>query len=556
MATTIKNAKSDRDFKVMFGHPESAQLPLPSFTVLITPSVDTFNDFGFRTLVDIVIRFDDQRPPLSLVGLLGFSSGNKKEQNDVRRIEQMLGNANSPTVAAGPTRQFFTMLPEMDAYRRFVRDAGPEVAGTALLAMNDLVALTELSPASTIPEEAERTSVFQKSFIRTAESFFAYKNAGSILRGVDFEEVGRMSQHIGLTFRLAGCKNEHELRFRFDHQADLPKRIAVIIGKNGVGKSQALGNIVRAALSGDGKILRDESTNRRVLMNRLLAFAPTNESNSVFPGERRRRAKVYYRRFALNRSGRAKRGGLSDLILQIARSDARIGSASRWRIFMNALSGLSDSNQLCLFQREGKKFTVLLSELRSAQTEHRLLDVYASIDTGRELARHVNGNTYPLSSGEISFVRFAAQASLYIENGSLLLLDEPETHLHPNFISQFVALLDDLLSQTGSAAIITTHSVYFVREVFREQVTVLRVNDDRQVLAEPIRLQTFGADVGAISDFVFGEDGPSKLAAEVERRLLANYSNWHSLYERYKNELSPEMLSSLRLALDSDGDNE
>ncbi|KVE83101.1 hypothetical protein WJ00_24155 [Burkholderia vietnamiensis] len=211
---------------------------------------------------------------------------------------------------------------------------------------------------------------------------------------------------------------------------------------------------------------------------------------------------------------------------------------------------------MCLFQREGKKFTVLLSELRSAQTEHRLLDVYASIDTGRELARHVNGNTYPLSSGEISFVRFAAQASLYIENGSLLLLDEPETHLHPNFISQFVALLDDLLSQTGSAAIITTHSVYFVREVFREQVTVLRVNDDRQVLAEPIRLQTFGADVGAISDFVFGEDGPSKLAAEVERRLLANYSNWHSLYERYKNELSPEMLSSLRLALDSDGDNE
>lgn len=165
----------------------------------------------------------------------------------------------------------------------------------------------------------------------------------------------------------------------------------------------------------------------------------------------------------------------------------------------------------------------------------------------------VGGEGYPLSSGEISFLKFAAQASLHIENGSLLLLDEPETHLHPNFISRFVSLLDGLLEATGSAAIIATHSAYFVREVFREQVTVLSVDSENIVTAQHPKLRTFGADVGAISYFVFGEDEPSRLAEEVERRLIGNGVPWPQVYESYKDELSLEMLNGLRAAIEGKG---
>jgi hypothetical protein len=71
--------------------------------------------------------------------------------------------------------------------------------------------------------------------------------------------------------------------------------------------------------------------------------------------------------------------------------------------------------------------------------------------------------------------------------------------------------LDGLLEATGSAAIIATHSAYFVREVFREQVTVLSVDSENMVRAQRPKLRTFGADVGAISYFVFGEDEPSSV---------------------------------------------
>lgn len=120
----------------------------------------------------------------------------------------------------------------------------------------------------------------------------------------------------------------------------------------------------------------------------------------------------------------------------------------------------------------------------------------------------------------------------------------------PGAIHQFASLLNSLLKVSGSAAIIATHSAYFVREVFREQVSVLRTDTERRVTIEKPMLRTFGADVGAISYFVFGEDEPSQLAAEVEERLLSKNQTWADIYSKYKDELSLELLGTLRESLE------
>lgn len=171
---------------------------------------------------------------------------------------------------------------------------------------------------------------------------------------------------------------------------------------------------------------------------------------------------------------------------------------------------------------------------------------FASINTKRDPVRFVSGSALRLSSGEISFLKFAAYVSLEIDNSSLLLFDEPETHLHPNFIARFVSILDSLLAQTGSAAIIATHSAYFLREVFREQISILRTDADRRIEVLRPRLATFGADVGEISYFVFGEDEPSYLAQELERNIRSSGMTWDEILERYSSELSLEFLNELR----------
>jgi ABC-type Mn2+/Zn2+ transport system ATPase subunit len=541
-----QNGAPGNALQVMFGSRRVASTPVPENHILIVPSEDRWNDFGYRTKVDIYVNVNEVL--WNGPAYIGFLTNSPEEPDDVDRVNEWLASASELTIAATESTRFFTMLPHMKSYREIVLTYGLTLAVRILRAMRDLVVLRELPSNANWLDLATRSQVFLKSFMRTSESFFAYHNAGAILRGLEHEESGNLSKSLGITFRLTGRESDHEIQFHFDHQGALPKRIAVIIGKNGVGKSQTLGRIATAALTGDPSLI-DIDTQGRPLLNRLLAFAPTNEAKSVFPTDRRRRPSIWYKRFSLNRSERLTlANGVAGSIVQVARSQEYIRNISRWDIFLKAIEAIHRSDEIRLPSIHGSYLT--LRDLQSGG-ERTSLENYGFVDERRDPVRVIDGQGYPLSSGEISFLRFAAQASLHIENGSLLLLDEPETHLHPNFISQLVLLLDNLLQQTGSAAIIATHSVYFVREVFPAQVTVLRIGEEGTVLAEQPRLRTFGADVGAISYFVFGEDEPSCLAARVEKRLLSRFNSWDELYSQYKDELSLEVLGALREAMEA-----
>lgn len=536
---------------VMFGTRASLHTELPANSVLIVPIEDTWNDFGYRSKVEVRIRLTEDEGYHFAVIFIGFITSSSTEPNGATRLEQLLKGVNSLTLPATDTHRFFTMLPNMDAYRSLVQKFGVERSSEVLKSLRDLVALNEYKTSVNWLDYATNSEIFLKSFIRNSESYFAYKNAAPILRGLEFEEFHKLSKVIAINFQLAGRKNLHELTFRFDHEANLPKRIAVVIGKNGVGKSQSLGRIVRSALDGDGSLF-DGETGDRIMVNRLLAFAPTNEVGSVFPRERRKRSRIWYRRFSLNRSSNVrKENNVADLVVQLARSEELIGQSTRWNIFLKALEAIENCEQICLPVKDNRNNPIPLHLVRSGG-EAMVLEKFAAVVTRKEPIRMVSGASYPLSSGEISFLRFAAQASLHIENGSLLLLDEPETHMHPNFISQFVALLDSLLEQTGSAAIIATHSAYFVREVFQDQVIVLRNDQDGFVKIETPTLRTFGADVGAISYFVFGEDEPSRLVSMVTNRLLGRFYTWQDIYAQYKTELSLEMLGALRESMEAE----
>lgn len=541
--------KKKNPFQILFRNSIPRDARISPYTIIVVPSNDDWNDFGFRTLVDVDINTSSKNESFSTKAYIGFLTNDAKEPNGTSRLKELLKGTDLIEIPGADSHRFFTMLPTMEAYRELVIKLGVEDAAEALRSLRDLVVLTEFKNNANWLDLAVTSEVFLKSFMRTSDSYYAFKNAGSILRGLANEKFGRLSDVFDIKFTLPGRANSHELSFRFNHDSDLPKRIAIVIGKNGVGKSQTLGRIVRSALEGSDE-LRDGVSGDRVLVNRILAFAPTTEAGSVFPTDRRKRPKVWYKRFSLNRMGKMRKGfGVSDQVIQVARSEQYLGETSRWDIFVGALAALDNWHEIALPVKDKSRPALHLSRLKRGG-EERIVENYGAVDLAVEPIRLIDGYEYPLSSGEISFVRFAAQASLHIENGSLLLLDEPETHLHPNFISQFASLLNSLLKVSGSAAIIATHSAYFVREVFREQVSVLRTDTERRVTIEKPILRTFGADVGAISYFVFGEDEPSQLAAEVEERLLGKNQTWKDIYSKYKDELSLELLGTLRESLE------
>ena len=344
---------------------------------------------------------------------------------------------------------------------------------------------------------------------------FAFHNAETLLNGLPDEDLTRISNQFYLEYDLGGKHERNKFNLDFDLSSVLPKRINVLIGRNGLGKSRALSEIVSSLLKGDGKF--SDRNNTRPMISRVLAIATPGETSNTFPREPAR-SKIKYRRLILNRisQGKASRG-FGELCVQLVRSNEYIADKSRWALFINSLSFLSDAGDLALpvisdisKRHQGliyvkERSFVKLTELARG-SEQAQLEIWNGIKNNASPVRVIDEKTYPLSSGEQAFIKFAVQASLFVENGTLVLLDEPETHLHPNLITDFVALLDALLEKTGSIAIIATHSAYFVREIPKTQVLVFKDDGDGSVYIQNPRLNTFGADVGTISYFVF-EDG-------------------------------------------------
>lgn len=457
-----------------------------------------------------------------------------------------VGNAVQESNPAEPivtdTSKVFSLAASQEAYRSVIRQLGVDQGLEFLLATNDLVAISGSPQHREFEKRALGTDVFRHSLARTSEAYYALKNSKPILQGLDQEDIsaGPRLVKIAIPDQQGGLV---QVDFEFNHDAGIPRRTCVLIGKNGVGKSSALGKVAQKALMG---ITRGRTTDDdRVVASRVLAFTPSNEFTGTFPIERRKRPATYYRRFSTSRLRQSSAGHTaSAIIVDLSRNEHAIARKSRFDIFLKAVYEISRPEEIAFRSRTGNGY-ILMADLR-AGNEQRRLDLLSDINVAIEPGRVTDEKYYHLSTGEVRFIKLLAQTCSHIENGSLILLDEPETHLHPNFVARLMSALESLLSDTGSCAIIATHSVYVVREVFHDQVFIVEKGDDGKVGVKVPGMRTFGADISSISSFIFGEDSQSFLAEDTIKRLVQESSSYENIKERYGSHLSREILSAIR----------
>jgi ABC-type dipeptide/oligopeptide/nickel transport system ATPase component len=541
-----------KEYKVFFSDRHNALEYLDGTTIVFSPANTDFDDFKYSCEYEYRIFTAGYEERSSGVVLLGFLEKNKHvDERGVVRCKGML-------ISSDELPEFFTMAKGMKTYRNIVQGYGLAAGRNILLAMNDLVALKRKSMTSELVKNAERTSVFRLAFMRRNENYFAYNNAHTILDGLEEEEIGVMSTNLALKFKLEGFNRSHELTLNFDPKNILPKRINVLIGRNGLGKSQALNHICRSLLSGSDSFVDTERG--RPLINRLLAIASPGETIGTFPRERVHKY-IKYRKIVLGSQARSKSSkGLGDSLVQLARSEEHIKGKNRWDIFVEAIKPMADFHSLVIpmdtgisvnnnstIAVQGKHYAFVWS-LRNGG-EQALREVWGAIERTKNPVRVIEGVITPLSSGQIAYLKFAVQVCAFIENGTLVLLDEPETHLHPNFISDFIRLLDGLLEATGSQAVMATHSAYFVREVPRSQVHAFKRNENGYVDIVRPRLKTFGADVGSISYFVFDDDITNSLVEKLIEKLPVDKEGINNKINALKEELSSDVIMYLRRRL-------
>lgn len=91
-----------------------------------------------------------------------------------------------------------------------------------------------------------------------------------------------------------------------------------------------------------------------------------------------------------------------------------------------------------------------------------------------------------------------------VSEKTLVILDEPELHLHPPLLSSFIRSLSQLLIKANGVAILATHSPIILQEVQKECVYKLsrEMSTDFMQAVRPSN-ETFAEDIGSLTFDIF-----------------------------------------------------
>ncbi|RDS89089.1 AAA family ATPase [Pseudomonas fluorescens] len=132
-----------------------------------------------------------------------------------------------------------------------------------------------------------------------------------------------------------------------------------------------------------------------------------------------------------------------------------------------------------------------------------------------------------LSSGHAIVLLTTTRLVELVDEKTLVVLDEPEGHLHPPLLAAFIRTVADLLVSRNGVALLSTHSPVVLQEVPRSCVWMLRRTRTQSAVERP-SIETFGESAGVLTREVFGlevtNSGFHKLVANIARRPGITYA--------------------------------
>jgi predicted ATPase len=399
-----------------------------------------------------------------------------------------------------PKRRFASLgdeycsLGQAFSYYETLHKAGAEVYEPFLLGLRDVVFSPDLLGAFA------REEGFQTSLVRFDGASLALAEAPGLFEPVTVRRAGR-----SIEFRYKAPAVDDPIRLQFGGGDGLPDRLAVVIGYNGTGKTQLLGKLAHVASEDRG-----EAATPRFMREYGFYMGERPEFGAVI-------AVSYsaFDTFALPSDADSNRTAARNYTYCGLRQIDEAGVAS------NLLKGLDDV---------ASEFHEARSRALSKERGELLLDVSApllqepSFRTSTDLP-DIDGPAGEwrrafdrLSAGHKIVMNVVVQLCANLERRSLLLLDEPELHLHPPLVAALLRSIGIALDRYESVGVVATHSPVVLQEVPARNVIVLRKALD-VVRAESPDIETFAENVGLLTRHVFNLDSQDTDYHAVLREL-------------------------------------
>ena len=158
---------------------------------------------------------------------------------------------------------------------------------------------------------------------------------------------------------------------------------------------------------------------------------------------------------------------------------------------------------------------------------------------GQEAGSGTNDIFSRLSSGHKIVLLTITRLVETVAERTLVLLDEPEAHLHPPLLSAFIRALSDLLINRNGVAIVATHSPVILQEVPRSCVWKLRRSGSISVAERP-EIETFGENVGILTREIFGLEVSNSGFHRLLAESVMGTQSYEQVVARFNGELGGE----------------
>ncbi|WP_139412030.1 AAA family ATPase [Aeromonas veronii] len=180
--------------------------------------------------------------------------------------------------------------------------------------------------------------------------------------------------------------------------------------------------------------------------------------------------------------------------------------------------------------------------LKKSLNNHEQVD---SIEFIEQFHDEIMNTLEHLSSGHAIVLFTITKIISKIEEKTLIILDEPEGHLHPPLLSAFIRTLSELLFEQNGVAIIATHSPVVLQEI--PSTCVWNINRVEDII-EPYRLdiETFGENVGVLTKEVFGLEVNNSGYHRLLSKSVSQNMSYQDILTQYNNQLGMEARSVLK----------
>ncbi|QEE50695.1 ATP-binding protein [Flavobacterium alkalisoli] len=292
-------------------------------------------------------------------------------------------------------------------------------------------------------------------------------------------------------------------------------RIYAIIGKNGTGKTQLLNSIPKDFMGTDKQnfVPRQPSFSNIIHISYSIfdSFKPSTITNKKY---------VYC-------GLKDEKGDLIDskrLLLRFHNSWKKIKFNKRMYRWKELLSGIIDMELLDNF---------IIDDLNDNNHDNRYTVDIPKFHKTRE----------KLSSGQNILLFIITEIVANIKYDSLVLYDEPETHLHPNAITQLIGTIYHLVDEFQSFCIVGTHSPLIIQELLSKNVLVIE-KDGEVASIRKIEIESFGENLSKLTEDVFGNRDTSKKYKEIISQQVNNDKTYDEIVEMITSDGVPLSLNT------------